>query len=149
MKITSINELLLINESPEGFGKADLDLVGMAHKQTNLDIVIQLNSFTSAYDGALYISPTYKLTIPTAIIESVKEFNLDQDLDEDDKFTEEDLDNLYYIIADLYEHVLTNEGKKLSFKISRDSLLEPLKEKLDKEFGHREDFNKRINIILT
>ena len=142
------NELIIINQSSEGFGKADLDLVRMAGIIKMLRIIPGESCNYVRYSGEnenysfFFIPPDHKQTIPTAMVEPAREFLIDWN--NLHYVTDESFYNLFYILADLIEHVLANEGKSLHFS----TLNERLADKLQSDFGQRAHFNKRIFVSL-
>ena len=144
----------------EEYTETYLELMKMAHmaqdSDTTLFVLFRCDESYSAYVSYssysnLYLSSMKKQIIPDHIKSSYNKFSIDQFIILDmfsEKRKEEMIDNIFFTVSDLIEHVLENhESKMLTIPgyIAREWLCKLLVKRIRSVFGQRKHF-KRILI---
>ena len=160
LKVTHIDILYLLNKSIAGFGETDSELIQMTtlNGPLHLHVVSIDYSLYFTYDSfsGMLIKFNKKHTISNVIKESAKMFIIVKDLmkrvpklistfgaELQIPNTVENLDNLYHLFADLIEHVLENEGKRLEFEYGLSGgMWNALFTKFRRNFGKKKGFDK-------
>ena len=155
LNIARINSLRLT--FTEEFTEADLDLIGMVDMDCSF-LNIYLGRFSSSisispYGTNLYLSMEKKQIVPNFLKSSFKSFSFHY-IETQEEEEEEMLDNLFFTLSDLIEHILGNHGHKELILLKSTSkrfdlygrlLYGRLVQKIRSLFGQRENFE---NILI-
>ena len=147
LSITRINKFWLITLK---ITEADLDLIEMADKNSStLSIGFIEGPYSEFYSGttSLYVSIEKKQVVPDYFKSSFKSFRVNSFNPIEVTFRNiESLNNMFFMVSDLIEHVLENYGnKKLTIyknnPFGKKNLLnEQFVQKIQNLFGQREHF---------
>ena len=155
LNVVRINSLLL-HLSTEEYTEADLDLIRMTELDSFLMVNIGYASYYSSspnYTG-IRISHKKKEIVPNDIkslynkfVVNLSELRYSNEISEEDE--KKKIDNIFFIVSDLIEHVLENCGNKKLVFINFESskvIYEIIKQKIRSVYGQREHF-ENISIM--